>query len=324
MANKRANGEGNIRKRSDGHWEGRYTAGYDSKTGKRIIKNVLGKTQAEAKGKLKQAMNAIAGLGVSRTNEYTVANWLKTWYALYAKPNIRLTTQNRYELMMNIYAIPRIGDIKLSKLAFRDLQKLYRELQENGRVHTTVKSGKGLNSTTVRSLHLMVHCAFERAVKERLILRNPTDDCIAPKARKVEMHVPSLEHIKSYLGAAAERDMLAHVLSGTNQRTAKGLTGGAAMERCGHDIQHDLRQQAVRPQPQWRVCPFPTQDREFYPACIRATGSHRLAGTGAQQAPQKSIPFPIPNYRGDVPSRLGGEHPQKDFEGCGTPTPEIS
>ena len=49
MAKKRANGEGNIRKRSDGRWEGRYTAGYNPETGKRIIKNVLGKTQAECK-----------------------------------------------------------------------------------------------------------------------------------------------------------------------------------------------------------------------------------------------------------------------------------
>ena len=44
MAKKRANGEGNIRKRADGRWEGRYTAGYHTETGKRIIKNVLGKT----------------------------------------------------------------------------------------------------------------------------------------------------------------------------------------------------------------------------------------------------------------------------------------
>ena len=28
MAKKRADGEGNIRKRADGRWEGRYTAGY--------------------------------------------------------------------------------------------------------------------------------------------------------------------------------------------------------------------------------------------------------------------------------------------------------
>ena len=47
MAKKRANGEGSIRKRSDGRWEGRYTAGRDPETGKPIYKNVLGKTQAE-------------------------------------------------------------------------------------------------------------------------------------------------------------------------------------------------------------------------------------------------------------------------------------
>lgn len=208
MAKKRANGEGNIRKRSDGRWEGRYTAGYDAKTGKRIIKNVLGKTQAEVKEKLKRAMEQLAGLDVGRTDEYTVATWLRTWYALYAKPNIRLATQNRYELMINLYTIPRIGNMKLKKLTAHDLQKLYKELQETGRVHANAKNGKGLSSTTVRSLHLMLHCAFERAVKERLIQRNPTDDCIAPKVRKIEMKVLSLEDIKAYLDAAQRRDSL--------------------------------------------------------------------------------------------------------------------
>ena len=58
MAKRRANGEGNIRKRKDGRWEGRYTAGYDPATGKRIIKNVLGKTQAEVKEKLALAIDS--------------------------------------------------------------------------------------------------------------------------------------------------------------------------------------------------------------------------------------------------------------------------
>ena len=91
MAKKRANGEGNIRKRADGRWEGRYTAGYHPETGKRIIKNVLGKTQAEVKEKLKIALEETNGLDVSKAaDEYTVASWLRTWYELYAKPNIRL------------------------------------------------------------------------------------------------------------------------------------------------------------------------------------------------------------------------------------------
>ena len=56
MAKRRANGEGNIRKRKDGRWEGRYTAGHDPLTGKPIIKNVLAKTQSQAKDKLKVAI----------------------------------------------------------------------------------------------------------------------------------------------------------------------------------------------------------------------------------------------------------------------------
>ena len=49
MPKKRANGEGSIRKRKDGRWEGRYTAGCDPTTGKPIHKSVLAKTQKPRK-----------------------------------------------------------------------------------------------------------------------------------------------------------------------------------------------------------------------------------------------------------------------------------
>ena len=209
MAKRRANGEGNLRKRSDGRWEGRYTAGYDPDTGKRIIKNVLGKTQAEAKEKLKAAVEQAQQVDVTRTDEYTVATWLHAWYDLYAQPNVRQATADRYKLMIETYTIPRIGKIKLKKLTSRDLQKMYKNLMEHGRVN--MKSGHGnpgLSNTTVHSVHLMLHTAFERAVKERLIARNPTDDCIAPKIQKVEMQTLRPEHLQSYLSAANERGVL--------------------------------------------------------------------------------------------------------------------
>ena len=209
MAKRRANGEGNLRKRSDGRWEGRYTAGYDPDTGKRIIKNVLGRTQAEAKAKLAAAQQECQVLDVTRTDEYTVATWLRNWYELYAQPNIRTATADRYKLMIETYTTPRIGKIKLKKLTSRNLQKLYKDLMEHGRVNQRSGHGNpGLSSTTVRSVHLMLHSAFERAVKERLIPRNPTDDCIAPKVQKVEMKTLRPEQLKSYLDAADARGML--------------------------------------------------------------------------------------------------------------------
>ena len=134
MAKKRANGEGNIRKRADGRWEGRYTAGYHPETGKHIIKNVLGKTQAECKAKLKKAIEESQSLDVGRADEYTVAAWLRTWFELYAKPHIRPSTMNYYHRNIEQHVAPAIGDIPLNKLTTRDLQKLYNDLQNNGRL----------------------------------------------------------------------------------------------------------------------------------------------------------------------------------------------
>ena len=54
----------------------------------------------------------------------------------------------------------------------------------------------------------MLHNALNRAVKERLILRNPTEDCIAPKVQKFEMQILQPEHIKTYLDAAEKRGLL--------------------------------------------------------------------------------------------------------------------
>ena len=96
MAKRRANGEGNIRKRKDGRWEGRYTAGHDPETGRAIIKNVLGKTQAEVKEKLKRAIEETAGVDIARSDSYTVGEWVQTWFELYSKPNVRPNTAAYY------------------------------------------------------------------------------------------------------------------------------------------------------------------------------------------------------------------------------------
>lgn len=209
MAKRRANGEGNIRKRNDGRWEGRYTAGYDPATGKRIIKNVLGKTQAEVKAKLKLAVEQAQQVDIIRADDYTVAAWLRTWYELYSKPNVRPSTAEYYRRSIEQHVIPRIGDIKLSQLTSRDIQKLYRDLQENGRLREVQKAEKpGLSNATVRGIHMMLHNALDRAVKERLILRNPTEDCIIPKIEKQEMKILHPENMSAYLQAADKRGVL--------------------------------------------------------------------------------------------------------------------
>ena len=209
MAKKRANGEGNIRKRKDGRWEGRYTAGYDEKTGKRLIKNVLGKTQAEVKEKLAKAVAEAESVDVRRADEYTLGTWLQTWYELYAKPHLRFSTAEYYRRGIELHITPRIGDIPLKKLTGRNLQWLYKDLQEHGRLREAQKGKQpGLSDSTIRGIHTMLHNALDRAVKERLIVRNPADDCIPPKIPKHEMKILPPEQIKSYLTAADQRGVL--------------------------------------------------------------------------------------------------------------------
>ena len=208
MAKRRASGEGNIRKRSDGRWEGRYVAGHGA-NGKPIRKNVLGKTQAEVKEKLKRAIEDAQGMDVGKAGEYTVAAWVETWYAVYSKPHIRENTQKYYRRFIDRHVIPMLGNIKLTKLTGRDLQKMYNEVREHGRVRECQKEkNPGMSDSYVRGLHTMMHNCLNRAVKERLILRNPADDCIAPKIQRKEMKVLAPEHLGDYLKAAEELGVL--------------------------------------------------------------------------------------------------------------------
>ena len=210
MAKKRANGEGSIRKRSDGRWEGRYTAGYDPGDRKANHEKCAGQNPSRGKKeKLAKAIEESKKLDIVRSDEYTVAEWLRLWYELYAKPNIRPTTADSYHRGIESHVIPRIGEIKLKELTSRDIQKLYKDLQENGRLRKSQKSKKpGLSNSTVRGIHMMLHNALDRAVKERLILRNPTEDCIIPKIQKQEMKILHPEDMKAYLEAADKRGVL--------------------------------------------------------------------------------------------------------------------
>ena len=307
MAKKRANGEGNIRKRKDGRWEGRYTAGYDAKTGKRIIRNVLGKTQAEVKEKLKAALEEVKGIDVVRSEDYTVTTWLRTWYELYAKPNVRTATANRYELIIESYTIPRIGSIKLKKLTTRHLQKLYKELLEGGRIHIGKNQDKCLSTTTVRSVHLMLHCALDRAVKERLIQRNPSEDCIVPKPRKAGHEDPAAGAHPRLPGGRQGSRAPAHVLSGAGQRPAEGGAGGPAVGGRGHPEQTiSVSRQYVRnPDGSLELTRPKTENSVRLVSIPQAAVELLIQEHG--ETPGQPLPVPLAPHWRDVPPGLGGE-----------------
>ena len=212
MPKKRANGEGSIRKRKDGRWEGRYTAGCDPTTGKPIHKSVLAKTQSEAKEKLKQAIAEAEKLDMSRAKSYTLGAWIKLWYEVYAEPRLREKTKHYYLNYIDNHIVPELGNTPLEKLTTIRIQKFYNDLQKSGRIqrYTHIKlKDKGLSTRVVRGIHTLLNNCLEQAVAERLILTNPAKGCRLPKLEKREMKVLPEEKIKPYLMEADKRGLLA-------------------------------------------------------------------------------------------------------------------
>ena len=206
MAKRRANGEGSIRKRKDGRWEGRYTAGRDPETGKAITKNVLAKTQKECREKLQKAIEDTAGLDLAKAGQYTVGQWLDVWFENYAKLKVRPSSHQTYRGYIDNHIKPNIGHIPLSKLTSLDVQKLYKKLLSGGRVKRieAKRQPKGLSAKTVRNLNQVISSAMDFAIAQKLILTNPTDGCALPKLEHREMKTLPAEQLASFLQEARE------------------------------------------------------------------------------------------------------------------------
>ena len=201
MAKRRANGEGNIRKRKDGRWEGRYTAGHNPATGKAIYKNVLGKTQAEVKEKLKKAIEETKGLNIVKAESYTVGQWMDVWYEYYAQIKVRPSSHKTYEGYIKNHIKPSVGSIPLPKLTTLDLQKLYQKLLTEGRVERkeSEKQAKGLSPKTVRNINQVISSAMQLAIQQHLISHDPTDGCALPKTEHREMQTLSADQLTAFL-----------------------------------------------------------------------------------------------------------------------------
>ena len=206
MAKKRANGEGSIRKRKDGRWEGRYVVGHDPITGKMISRNVLGKAQAEVKEKLRTAIENSKRLDYTQTGKYTVGQWMDEWFEAYAKVKVRPSSHQTYKGYIENHIKPNIGDIPIEKLTSLQLQKFYRLLLTEGRIPRieSEKQPRGLSAKTVRNINQVISSAMDMAVRHKLILSNPTEGCELPKVEHRKMKTLPAEQLGAFLREAKE------------------------------------------------------------------------------------------------------------------------
>ena len=199
MARKRKGGEGTIRQRADGRWEGRYVIGYDDK-GYPKTKNVLAKTKRECAEKLQKLKEELGGIKSDKVKpDMRFGDWLEYWYETHSKPKIRPTTQLGYESRIRLHIVPEIGNIPLNKLTQNALQQFYARLKKNGRKTLTERFGEGLSDRMVRMCHATCRTALEKAVQEGLIRTNPAIGCKLPPKKAREMQVLDRDELQRFL-----------------------------------------------------------------------------------------------------------------------------
>lgn len=203
IAKKRKNGEGTLRLRKDGRWEGRIVVGYNEKS-LPITKCVTAKTKTECSTKL-EALKEQYGRSSDRIKaDMPFGDWIDFWYQTYCRHTLRITTRTDYENRIYNHIIPEIGKIPLNRLSQSDLQQFYAKEKTDGRKLHAKTYGKGLSDRTIRGIHANCRTALQRAVQEGLIRTNPAVGCKLPPKKAREMQVLTQNEILRFLHQAKE------------------------------------------------------------------------------------------------------------------------
>lgn len=175
MAKRRPSGDGMVRKRDDGRWEGRIVVGH-KENGDPIFHYMSAKTQKALMEKLHRSIDEYDGTDLTEQSRMTLGEWLDIWLEECAAPSVRPNTLIGYRRYAENNIKPYLGDKQICKVTAPDIQSLYRRLQKEGRV-----DGGPLAGTTVRRIHDVLHQALDVAVNRRLIVKNPSNDVTLPK-----------------------------------------------------------------------------------------------------------------------------------------------
>ena len=167
MAKRRPSGDGMVRKRDDGRWEGRIVVGH-KKNGDSIFRYVYAPTQKELSAKLRQHIDSYQGADLTEQGRMTLSEWLDQWLEDMAD-TLRPNTLRNYCSYIENHIRPGLGNKQLSRITPKDVQRFYEKLSDR------------LASGTVRRIHTTLHGALKAAQQAHLIASNPTEQIIAPK-----------------------------------------------------------------------------------------------------------------------------------------------
>ena len=198
MSKRIPSGDGMVRKRDDGRWEGRIVVGHEE-NGDSIFRYIYADTQKELTAKLRQNIDIYQGIDLTEQSRMTLAEWLEQWLGQMSA-TLRSSTLEHYRKDLTNHVKPYLGQKMLTQVTATDLRKLYDTLKKNGRVKSRPGQSRGLSGTTVHGIHTTLHHALKAAVEQGLIPINPADEVEPPKVIRQSMKVLNEEQLDTFMG----------------------------------------------------------------------------------------------------------------------------
>ncbi len=109
MAKRRPAGDGMVRKREDGRWEGRVVIGH-KENGEPLFRHVYAKTQKVLLDKLHQNIECYRDVELTEDSRMTLGEWLDRWLTEYRAGMVRPGTLKSYRCYIEYYIKPQLGD----------------------------------------------------------------------------------------------------------------------------------------------------------------------------------------------------------------------
>ena len=201
MAKRRPSGDGMVRKRDDGRWEGRIVVGHKN-NGEPIYKYILVKTQSELIQKLHDKIEMYRNADLSEDYNMQLSEWLDKWLNEYIVCYVRPNTLHNYTAMIKNQINPYLGKHPLSALTTQEIQKFYNTIKKKGRVKIDkTHHSTELADSMVRSVHMLLHKALDMAVKQKLIISNPTNGTTIPKNNYAPKQILNDEQLNRFMVA---------------------------------------------------------------------------------------------------------------------------
>ena len=185
---RRGNAEGTVVwDKGRNRWRAAVTVGW-ADDGRQVRRWVSGRTKAEALGRLRELQNAADAGQDPAPRNLTVARFMKGWLGDVLPGTVAPGTETQYRDVERLYVRPHLGQKRLRTLQARDVARMLRALDADGR-----------SPNTCRLARAVLRRALRYAEAEGLVARNVAALADGPRVGTPEGQALTVEEARRFL-----------------------------------------------------------------------------------------------------------------------------